>query len=280
MNRSRSKPRSKKSKAGKFDIYIHKVLKQVHPECSLSANTKSQINYFLNLIATKIIAQAVFMLSGRKTISPREIQSAVKIVFPEELARHSVSEGTKAITKFMSADEIGKQKTDRSAKAGLVFSVSRVENIIRDNFNDRVGEGAPVYLTAVLEYITAELLELSGNAARDYRKNTIQPRYLMLAIENDMGLKKLAQNVDFDVLGGGVVPNIMPALLRNIESKTKKSTPRRKKSTPRRKKSTPRRKKSTPRRKSSIPRRKKSHPRRKKSTPRRKSSIPRRKKSN
>lgn len=47
MNRSRSRSKSRsKPKPGNFDIYIHKVLKLVHPECSLSANTKSQINYF------------------------------------------------------------------------------------------------------------------------------------------------------------------------------------------------------------------------------------------
>ena len=289
MNQDQTKPRSKKSrskksKAGKFDIYISKVLKQVHPDCSLSANIKSQINYFLNLLAVKIIEQAVSMLSGKKTITSREIQSAVRIILPGQLARYAISEGTKSVTKYISADGLGKKKIDRSAKAGLAFSVSRVENIIRDNTNTRVGEGAPVYLAAVLEYITAELLELAGNAARDNRKTTIQPRYLMMAIENDEELKKLIQTVDFDVLGGGVIPSIHAVLLRTPkDKKSKKSkTPKTKKSsTPRRKRSVSRHKRRTTsrRKRRTTSRRKRTTSRRKRrTTSRRKRTTSRKRK--
>jgi histone H2A len=285
MNQEQTKPRSKKSrskktKAGKFDIYISRVLKQVHPDCSISANTKSQVDYFLNLLAVKIIEQVVSMLSGRKTVSSRDIQSAIRIILPGELAKHAISEGTKAVTKYVAGyglkNTTGRStKKDRSAKAGLQFSVSRVENIIRDNTNARVGEGAPVYLAAVLEYITAELLELSGNAARDNRKTIIQPRYLMMAIENDEELKKLEQTINFDVLGGGVIPNIHAVLLRTPkEKKSKKSkTPKAKKSsTSRRKRTVSRRKKRTVsrRKKRTVSRRKRSASRRKRTTSRRK----------
>lgn len=72
---------------------------------------------------------------------------------------------------------IGKSKSrnkakSRSNRAGLQFPVGRIHRVLRKgNFAERVGAGAPVYLAAVLEYLTAEVLELAGNAARDNKKS-------------------------------------------------------------------------------------------------------------
>uniref|UniRef100_A0A671NKV3 Histone H2A n=1 Tax=Sinocyclocheilus anshuiensis TaxID=1608454 RepID=A0A671NKV3_9TELE len=60
----------------------------------------------------------------------------------------------------------------RSSKAGVQFPVGRVHRLLRKgHYAERVGAGAPVYLAAVLEYLTAEILELAGNAARDNKKS-------------------------------------------------------------------------------------------------------------
>ncbi|XP_023390175.1 histone H2A type 1-H, partial [Pteropus vampyrus] len=67
-----------------------------------------------------------------------------------------------------------KAKT-RSSRAGLQFPVGRVHRLLRKgNYAERVGAGAPVYLAAVLEYLTAEILELAGNAARDNNREPPQ----------------------------------------------------------------------------------------------------------
>ncbi|KAF3859727.1 hypothetical protein F7725_022126 [Dissostichus mawsoni] len=86
-----------------------------------------------------------------------------------------------------------KAKT-RSSRAGLQFPVGRVHRHLRKgNYAQRVGAGAPVYLAAVLEYLTAEILELAGNAARDNKKTRIIPRHLQLAVRNDEELNKLLE---------------------------------------------------------------------------------------
>ncbi|XP_059825237.1 histone H2A-like [Hypanus sabinus] len=104
-----------------------------------------------------------------------------------------------------------KAKT-RSSRAGLQFPVGRIHRLLRKgHYAERVGAGAPVYLAAVLEYLTAEILELAGNAARDNKKTRIIPRHLQLAVRNDEELNKLLGGVT--IAQGGVLPNIQAVLL-------------------------------------------------------------------
>ena len=106
----------------------------------------------------------------------------------------------------------GKKSTSRSAKAGLQFPVGRLARYLRQGgFAKRVGAGAPVYLAAVLEYLTAELLELAGNAAKDNKRTRVTPRHIQLAVRNDEELNKFLGNVT--VAQGGVLPNIHAVLL-------------------------------------------------------------------
>lgn len=109
--------------------------------------------------------------------------------------------------------EVSKSSTSsRSEKAGLQFPVGRIHRFLRKgNYAQRVGSGAPVYLAAVLEYLTAEILELAGNAAKDNQKKTITPRHLQLAVRNDEELNKLLANVT--IASGGVLPNNIPNAL-------------------------------------------------------------------
>ncbi|SCU80444.1 LAME_0B03180g1_1 [Lachancea meyersii CBS 8951] len=121
------------------------------------------------------------------------------------------------------AGSAAKASQSRSAKAGLTFPVGRVHRLLRrGNYAQRVGSGAPVYMTAVLEYLAAEILELAGNAARDNKKTRIIPRHLQLAIRNDDELNKLLGNVT--IAQGGVLPNIHQNLLPKKSSKPDKAS--------------------------------------------------------
>ena len=107
---------------------------------------------------------------------------------------------------------VKEKKKSRTARAGLQFPVGRIHRLLRKgNYAKRIGSGAPVYLAAVLEYLTAETLELAGNAARDNKKMRIIPRHLQLAIRNDEELNKLMDGVT--IAQGGVLPNIHSVLL-------------------------------------------------------------------
>ena len=98
------KKRSKKRKES-YAIYIYKVLKQVHPDTGVSSKAMSIMNSFVNDIFERIAAEASRLAhyNKRSTITSREIQTAVRLLLPGELAKHAVSEGTKAVTKYTSS---------------------------------------------------------------------------------------------------------------------------------------------------------------------------------
>ena len=85
-----------------YAIYIYKVLKQVHPDTGISSKAMAIMNSFVNDIFERIANEASRLAhyNKRSTISSREIQTGVRLLLPGELAKHAVSEGTKAVTKY------------------------------------------------------------------------------------------------------------------------------------------------------------------------------------
>jgi histone H2B len=95
----------KKSRKESYSVYIYRVLKQVHPDTGVSSKAMSIMNSFVNDVFERIAAEASRLAhyNKRSTISSREIQTAVRLILPGELAKHAVSEGTKAVTKYTSS---------------------------------------------------------------------------------------------------------------------------------------------------------------------------------
>lgn len=95
----------KRRRRESYAIYIYKVLKQVHPDTGISSKAMSIMNSFVNDIFERIAAESSRLAhyNRRSTITSREIQTAVRLLLPGELAKHAVSEGTKAVTKYTSS---------------------------------------------------------------------------------------------------------------------------------------------------------------------------------
>uniref|UniRef100_A0ABI8A9F6 Histone H2B n=4 Tax=Felinae TaxID=338152 RepID=A0ABI8A9F6_FELCA len=95
----------KRSRKESYSIYVYKVLKQVHPDTGISSKAMGIMNSFVNDIFERIAGEASRLAhyNKRSTITSREIQTAVRLLLPGELAKHAVSEGTKAVTKYTSS---------------------------------------------------------------------------------------------------------------------------------------------------------------------------------
>ena len=102
---SKGDKKKRRKRRESYAIYIYKVLKQVHPDTGVSSKAMSIMNSFVNDIFERIAGEASRLAhyNKRTTITSREIQTAVRLLLPGELAKHAVSEGTKAVTKYTSS---------------------------------------------------------------------------------------------------------------------------------------------------------------------------------
>ncbi|XP_030602016.1 uncharacterized protein LOC115791868 [Archocentrus centrarchus] len=100
--------KKRKTRKESYAIYVYKVLKQVHPDTGISSKAMSIMNSFVNDIFERIAGEASRLAhyNKRSTITSREIQTAVRLLLPGELAKHAVSEGTKAVTKYTSSKQL------------------------------------------------------------------------------------------------------------------------------------------------------------------------------
>lgn len=110
-----------------------------------------------------------------------------------------------------------KPSTSRSLRAGLKFPVGRVHRYLkrRQGIGQPVSVCAAVYLAAVLEYITTEVLELAGNVCKEMKVRRMKPRHLQLAIRGDEELDGLLGGT---IAEGGAIPHIH----RELVAKKKK----------------------------------------------------------
>nr|XP_002813319.3 histone H2B type 1-K-like [Pongo abelii] len=95
----------KRSRKASYSVYLYKVLRQVHSDTGISSKAMGIMNSFVNHIFERVAGETSCLAhyNKRSTITSREIQTAVRLLLLGEVAKHAVSEGTKAITKYTSA---------------------------------------------------------------------------------------------------------------------------------------------------------------------------------
>lgn len=161
-------------------VYIQKLGKMHFPDAIVPKASKEEINRIIKKVCDQYVLGLVAMLQHeqKKTSSSKDVQTLTKVILKGLLIRYAVSEGTKAVTKKTAyVPKRGKKRVSTAEKAGIVVSPSRVENYIRQEIAEhtldkRVSEDMAVYLSAVLEYLINEIIELAQQ--KDHDKITVE----------------------------------------------------------------------------------------------------------
>jgi len=191
--------------------YIYRVLKMKHPKHSITEKAMNVMKNIIENITNKIITEAYDILHTTKAhiLTYRAIQSALKMILAPNanqltLYKFADLEGQKAINSYsrMMKEKKGGKKRSHAEMAGITFSPRMFgKKIAHYCPKAKINKHASVYLAAVIEYLTTEILELAGNIAK---KNVrITPRQILLAIKGDNELSNVFLGT---VASGGVAP--------------------------------------------------------------------------
>ncbi|XP_063050590.1 histone H2A.J-like [Engraulis encrasicolus] len=247
--KTRAKAKTRSSRAGlQFPVgRVHRLLRKGNYAQRVGAGAPVYMAAVLEYLTAEILELAGNAARDNKKsrIIPRHLQLAVRndeelnkllggvtiaqggvlpniqaVLLPKKTEKSKIKDKANMSGRGKTGGKTRAKAKTRSSRAGLQFPVGRVHRLLRKgNYAQRVGAGAPVYMAAVMEYLTAEILELAGNAARDNKKSRIIPRHLQLAVRNDEELNKLLGGVT--IAQGGVLPNIQAVLLPKKTEKSK-----------------------------------------------------------
>lgn len=224
-------PMRKNKKCRFFEIYISKLLKTTYSDNSLNSNAKTQISNALTIL-TRIIAISSLKLlcyNNKKVLSIKEVSLALKKQVDEKVFKMCKTVGTQAITNYniYTEKKSVSRKPRKNKRAMLTIPPSIVEKIIRSVSPKYVmiGSQTPIFLTACIEYILGELLDVSVQITIQDKKQRITIDHLEKAIQMEPSLNYIFKKANFIFLGGKGEVDIHRDILKNsTESKKEKCT--------------------------------------------------------
>lgn len=215
-----------------FKTYIHKTLKNVQPGANISKTTTMQVDIFTKVFATKLASLAINIAhdSSRCTVGLEDLDTASQFILPINLYKKASLAGEKAWDSFNNS--IVK---NRALRSGLSFPPHLSEKFLRLQGGSNqtavsklsLSQCTPIYMAAMTEYVVSGILEASAEKAKTMKRQTITPRHLLLATEENEDFSALLSNLNFTWLGGGVVPYIHPDLIPSKEKQRKLAAKRR-----------------------------------------------------
>jgi len=209
-----------------FTLFIHRIAKEIRPNLNVSKEMIATVNDLLLEVLVKVVkaGDAIAAYGDVITLNVREIEAAVKSTLPNALLPHVLKAAVEACNNYDSkllnppkrqsrskvppSTDLGVATSQdspvdasqkkiggtRSERAALTIPISRVETLIRGvqkTQTTRVGEGAPVYLAAVLDFLARRLLSDAGEITLTTKIHIIKAEHLVAAMEKDYGLREL-----------------------------------------------------------------------------------------
>ena len=95
-------PSKKRRSQPNYCSYIHKVMRQVHPNLHVQKKAMFEVNALVENVVKRMTEKSanIAIAGGKGTLQSRHVLAAAKLIMPHKLSKHAVSEGTKAVTKF------------------------------------------------------------------------------------------------------------------------------------------------------------------------------------
>jgi hypothetical protein len=173
-----------------LDSSLRKVMSQVHPNTGFSKSGLSRVNTIMHELYEYICKRLI--ASNRDVgLTVDDIVKVVNESIPGDIAKHANREGKKAVDSF----------TDRRTVI-RVFKTSHTKKYVLHYTRVELPEFILLYITAMLEYLSAEILELAGNVARDDKKSRVTQYHVSEAIYVDKELFELLARVKKEQLDG------------------------------------------------------------------------------
>ncbi|KAF4667859.1 hypothetical protein FOL47_003365 [Perkinsus chesapeaki] len=157
----------KKKRTESFALYIYKVLKQVHSDVGISKKSMSIMNSFINDIFDRLATEAIRLIryNKKKTLTSREIQTALRLLLPGELSKHAVSEGTKAVTKYTSSAPMGLPGQGSSANLPTTLSLEQCSCPAGMKHTDRCVLGLSEFTPLIIRNRRSRMMRRHSEAA-------------------------------------------------------------------------------------------------------------------